>query len=249
MIDAEPPPAAPRRRPPRGRVAPEALAAARGGAVEGLAWLGRTPESKASLLYRFLRLVGRFVLFVVFRFRIRTSRSGEPAERRLLPRRSRPSRLDGPVRRPPRDPGQAARLVPRQRAIDFHVALARAADPPARWLAARLARRGRSRRARRLGARGRRQWRRLRPDAGGHRQRSAGPDRPVPGRLGGHRAADRRRRSCRSPSPAQRSCTSAGGWRSRILPATTVRELWPASSPIRRFLLPAAARSSTSPTR
>jgi 1-acyl-sn-glycerol-3-phosphate acyltransferase len=73
MIDAEPPPAAPRRRPPRGRVAPEALAAARGGAVEGLAWLGRTPESKASLLYRFLRLVGRFVLFVVFRFRIRTS--------------------------------------------------------------------------------------------------------------------------------------------------------------------------------
>src|SRR6476659_8074525 len=72
MIDAEPP-AAPRRRPPPGRVAPEALAAARGGAVEGLDWLGRTPESKASLLYRFLRLVGRFVLFVVFRFRFRTS--------------------------------------------------------------------------------------------------------------------------------------------------------------------------------
>src|SRR3954467_9645619 len=73
MIDSEPPPAAPRRRPPRGRVAPEALAAARGGAGEGLVWLGRTPESKASILYRFLRLVGRFVLFVVFRFRIRTS--------------------------------------------------------------------------------------------------------------------------------------------------------------------------------
>ena len=62
-----------RRRPPRGRVSPEALAAARGGAVEGLAWLGRPPESKASLLYRFLRLVARFVIFVIFRFHIRTS--------------------------------------------------------------------------------------------------------------------------------------------------------------------------------
>ena len=61
------------RRPPPGRVSPEALAAARGGAVEGLAWLGRPPEAKASILYRLLRLVARFVLFVVFRFRIRTS--------------------------------------------------------------------------------------------------------------------------------------------------------------------------------
>ena len=62
-----------RRRPPRGRVSPEALAAARGGAVEGLAWLGRPPEAKASLFYRSLRLVGRFVIFGLFRFRIRTS--------------------------------------------------------------------------------------------------------------------------------------------------------------------------------
>jgi len=62
-----------RRRPPPGRVAPEALAAARGGAVEGLAWLGRTPESKASLFYRLVRLVGRSVLFGLFRFHIRTS--------------------------------------------------------------------------------------------------------------------------------------------------------------------------------
>ncbi|HEX5148223.1 MAG TPA: lysophospholipid acyltransferase family protein, partial [Candidatus Limnocylindrales bacterium] len=60
-----------RRRPPPARVTPEALAAARGGAVEGLAWLGRTPESKASITYRLVRLVARFVLFVVFRFRIR----------------------------------------------------------------------------------------------------------------------------------------------------------------------------------
>src|SRR6478735_6549025 len=73
MTDPEPSPDAGRRRPPPGRVSPEALAAARGGAVEGLAWLGRPPESKASVLYRLLRLVARFVLFVMFRFRIRTS--------------------------------------------------------------------------------------------------------------------------------------------------------------------------------
>jgi len=54
-------------------VSPEALAAARGGAVEGLAWLGRPPEAKASILYRMLRLVARFVIFGVFRIRIRTS--------------------------------------------------------------------------------------------------------------------------------------------------------------------------------
>ena len=54
-------------------MSPEALAAARGGAVEGLAWLGRPPEAKASILYRMLRLVARFVIFGVFRIRIRTS--------------------------------------------------------------------------------------------------------------------------------------------------------------------------------
>jgi hypothetical protein len=69
--DDEPEPA--RRRPPPGRVAPEALAEARGGAVEGLAWLGRTPEAHGPLLYRILRVVARFVCFVVLRFRIRTS--------------------------------------------------------------------------------------------------------------------------------------------------------------------------------
>ncbi len=53
-------------------MAPEALAAARGGAIEGLAWLGRPPESRASALYRLLRLLARFVLFGVFRFQIRT---------------------------------------------------------------------------------------------------------------------------------------------------------------------------------
>src|SRR4029079_5964803 len=63
----------PRRRPPPGRLSPQALADARGGAVEGLVWLGRPPESRASLLYRALRLLARFVLFGLFRFRIVTS--------------------------------------------------------------------------------------------------------------------------------------------------------------------------------
>jgi len=66
-------PAAGRRRPPPARIAPEAMAAARGGAVEGLAWLGRRPEAKASLFYRSIRLLVRFLCFVVFRFRIATS--------------------------------------------------------------------------------------------------------------------------------------------------------------------------------
>ena len=66
-------PAARRRRPPPARIAPEAMAAARGGAVEGLAWLGREPEAKASLFYRAIRLVVRFLCFAVFRFRIATS--------------------------------------------------------------------------------------------------------------------------------------------------------------------------------
>jgi 1-acyl-sn-glycerol-3-phosphate acyltransferase len=41
--------------------------------VEGLAWLGRVPESKASLTYRAVRVVARIVLLGLFRFRIRTS--------------------------------------------------------------------------------------------------------------------------------------------------------------------------------
>jgi len=52
------------------------MARARGGAREGLAWLGRPPESKASPLYRLMRLVARFVAFGLFRFRIRSSGQG-----------------------------------------------------------------------------------------------------------------------------------------------------------------------------
>jgi hypothetical protein len=62
-----------RRRPPPGRVSPQALADARGGATEGLDWLGRPPESRASLPYRAVRLLARAILFGVFRFRIETS--------------------------------------------------------------------------------------------------------------------------------------------------------------------------------
>jgi 1-acyl-sn-glycerol-3-phosphate acyltransferase len=67
-------PEAGRRRPPPSRLSREALAVARaGGAREGLQWLGREPEARASIPYRVLRLVGRFILFGVFRFRITTS--------------------------------------------------------------------------------------------------------------------------------------------------------------------------------
>ena len=66
-------PVAPSRKRPRARLRPEALAAARGGAREGLDWLGRQPEARASLFYRVVRLIARFVLFGLFRFRIETS--------------------------------------------------------------------------------------------------------------------------------------------------------------------------------
>ena len=66
-------PAAPPVKRPPARVRPEALARARGGVREGFDWLGRAPEARASILYRFVRLVARFLLFGVFRFRIETS--------------------------------------------------------------------------------------------------------------------------------------------------------------------------------
>ncbi len=52
---------------------PRRIAAARGDAREGLDWLGRQPETKASLLYRSLRLLARAVFFGIFRFRVETS--------------------------------------------------------------------------------------------------------------------------------------------------------------------------------
>jgi 1-acyl-sn-glycerol-3-phosphate acyltransferase len=73
VAGAAPDPTPRRRRPPPGRISPQALADARGGAREGLKWLGRTPESRASWFYRFVRLLARGALFGAFRFRITTS--------------------------------------------------------------------------------------------------------------------------------------------------------------------------------
>lgn len=70
---APPAPPASRRRPPRSRVSPQELADARGGAIEGLAWLGRPPEAHASLFYRSFRLFVRLVAFGILRLRIETS--------------------------------------------------------------------------------------------------------------------------------------------------------------------------------
>jgi len=62
------------------RTTPEALAAARGGVQEGLAWLGREPEAKASPLVRLLAIVARLVLFGAFRFKVvRSGREHLPA--------------------------------------------------------------------------------------------------------------------------------------------------------------------------
>jgi 1-acyl-sn-glycerol-3-phosphate acyltransferase len=72
--DARPAPATGVRRRPPSRLTPDVLESGRReGAREGLEWLGREPESRASLLYRVLRLIARFVMFVLFRFRIETS--------------------------------------------------------------------------------------------------------------------------------------------------------------------------------
>jgi hypothetical protein len=68
-----PEPSSPRRRPPPPRIDPQALAAGRpGGAQEGLTWLGRAPWARGPWLYHVIRPVIRFVAFVVLRFRIRT---------------------------------------------------------------------------------------------------------------------------------------------------------------------------------
>jgi 1-acyl-sn-glycerol-3-phosphate acyltransferase len=62
------------RRRPRSRLTPEVLEAGRrAGAREGIDWLGREPEARASILYRAVRLVARLLAFGVFRLRIETS--------------------------------------------------------------------------------------------------------------------------------------------------------------------------------
>ena len=62
------------------RLAPTRVAAEHGDAREGLAWLGRPPEVRPSLLVRALAIVARVVLLGVLRFRIRVE------GRELLPK-------------------------------------------------------------------------------------------------------------------------------------------------------------------
>jgi 1-acyl-sn-glycerol-3-phosphate acyltransferase len=65
--------ARPRRpKPPPGRVSPEAMARARGDAREGLEWLGRSPEVRATVQYRLVRLLARLILFGILRFQVRS---------------------------------------------------------------------------------------------------------------------------------------------------------------------------------
>lgn len=72
-MSGDPAPAPRRPRPERARLSPQAIAEARGGAREGLDWLGRTPESRAGVLVRVVDRVARIVLFGLFRFRVVTS--------------------------------------------------------------------------------------------------------------------------------------------------------------------------------
>ena len=68
MTDPAEPELPPGRR-PEARTSPEALARQRGGVREGLDWLGRTPESRASLLVRLVAALFRFIVFGVLRLR------------------------------------------------------------------------------------------------------------------------------------------------------------------------------------
>ena len=113
-----------RRRPPPSRLSPEALAKARkDGGAEGLAWLGREPEARASLLYRFLRLVARFVIFGLFRFHI------DATGRELLPR-SGGYLLIGAAHRGWMDPFVVMHALPEQPRCWF-LAARRRRSPPA----------------------------------------------------------------------------------------------------------------------
>lgn len=48
------------------------MAAARGRVLEGLDWLGRTPESRGHPVFWLAWILGRFLLFGIFRFRVET---------------------------------------------------------------------------------------------------------------------------------------------------------------------------------
>ena len=184
------------RRPPPGRISPEAMAAARGGVSEGLAWLGRAPEAKASLLYRAARLLVRFVCFGLFRFRIETSGQEHVPKGGYL--------LVAGAHRGWMDPFVVMHALPVEpRCWILGSGPSTFTTRWREWLVRRiggllagLARRRGDRPARGLGAGGRRCGRGLRPDAGGDGERPARAARRHAHRLGDHRAPD----GCRGPA-------------------------------------------------
>ena len=185
-----PPPAAGRAGLARGAAPPRAAAPR-----EGLAWLGRPPESRASVLLPARPAWSRgSSSSCVFRFRIRTAGPRAPAAPAA-------TCWSAAAHRGWMDPFVVLHALPIEpRAwflgsapVDVHLALAGVAHPPARRAAARLARRRRRRAARRVGAGGRRAT--AASSSRCPRARVSGP----PGRLGpfrvglgAHRAADGR---------------------------------------------------------
>jgi len=164
------------------------------------------------------------VLFVGFRFGIETEGQAQLPAGGYSPGRSRPSRLDGPIRGAPRHSRRAARLVPGQRAVDVHVALARAADPSNWGPAARLA-----------GGLGIDQHvasaRSVIANGGVFVQMPEGTVSGPPGRIGQFRTGwrssrgGRTRRSCRWPWLATDELYIGRRMASRVLPVTSVRAL------------------------
>lgn len=113
-------------------MSPEALRAARRDAREGLAWLGRPPEVRASILLRGLRLVARAVFFGLLRFRVeRSGREHIPATGGYL--------LVGAVHRGWMDPFLVLHALPVAPRAWFLGSAASAFDKPWKeWLLRRL---------------------------------------------------------------------------------------------------------------
>ena len=79
------PTSGPRRRRAAARLRPEELARTRGGAVEGLDWLGRSPEPTSGILFRVVMVGLRATFFGIFRFRLSVAgRENLPAGACLL---------------------------------------------------------------------------------------------------------------------------------------------------------------------
>ena len=169
-----------RRRPPPGRIAPEALAAARGGAVEGLDWLGRPPETQAPASSSgSLAIVARVVLFGALPVPGRGRGTRARPARRAGTSWSRPPTAAGWTRsscstpcRSSRGSGSSARVRRRSVLAGVRRCIHRIGGLLPVWRGGVGVEQ-----ARRRGPRGHRQRGGLRPDAGGD---VSGP----PGRIG-----------------------------------------------------------------